>query len=786
MPQHSLDNFLDQLVHWTRQIIESGRTPFRKVEINPPLIVPPCQPVPHLTLWINRDSHMAGGLILLPEKGIETTLETGTALASALGLHSFATWDRQKLITWSLDKDALRPRTTTAVGKIQSAGDFRQTLRDLLDQLKVLAIAEAPQAEELSPYWVANLVHLSLIDAGPEIAEQLRATRTLQGHDWDGGRHPELAKGLLTVCRLLAVGHADLLARTLQAEGLERALRFAIEQLPGNLQQTLRPGENEPALPDPASTRFHHLWRRLQQLGCLQQRSRLARAVELLLEDVARLGPSPPCPDRTSASASLVVNPTGSPGIVPVTAEIGITAVLGWRELLRWLQDYPSPVFSGQRMDQLPAELQPRIVSAALDPGPPPDKDERPGLSTALRLAWPSRRFQLPVNTPTWHYDLLQILGRAAPAAAIHLRLPATWLDPVEGEVLWELLCSDFRLSRFSLEEAGTTLLEMTKEHAETGETRLVNGAEEKTLVWAQLKRKSLQHLIYAITWPQELYRLIEENDLVLTDERPAPVELAREIYLYWNSGWGQQLARWCGFPPAELTLELLTDEHSALPAFPHPDKLQQLTNLLWTPGKRLPEGAEHDRDVALWVGRELANPDWPTLPEQQQSRTPKPSRSARRSLVERIESRLLVDGLPKFPEQYLYDHYRPELTSFSFSGPLRDHGRFFGQIELQSANQERLLVDSDALAGCLILASRQQQQIDLPQDQAILADILTRYLDDLKRLYHALVHETHRLQENKSDAQRLAKRLWKRWNLPEWDAVEQVMTLFSSGNSVE
>lgn len=40
MQPNSLDNFLDQLVQWTRQVIETGRTPFRKVEINPPLITP--------------------------------------------------------------------------------------------------------------------------------------------------------------------------------------------------------------------------------------------------------------------------------------------------------------------------------------------------------------------------------------------------------------------------------------------------------------------------------------------------------------------------------------------------------------------------------------------------------------------------------------------------------------------------------------------------------------------------------------------------------------------------
>lgn len=729
---------------------------------------------------------MAGGLILLPEKGAEEALETGTALASALGLKTFATWDPQKLTIWSLDGNNISPQTTTAVGKIKSAGGFRQILHQLLDQLKVLAIANAPTAEELTPYWMANLVHLSLIDASPEIAEHLRTARAWKNLNWDGGRHPELAKGVLTACRLLAVGHADLLARTVQAEGLERALRFAIDQLPDKLKQTLRFEENEPSLPETATTRFHHLWRRLQQLGSLQQQSRLARAVELLLVDVARLGPEAPRPDRTSARSSLTVNPAGSPGIVSVEAEIGTPAILGWRELLRWLQGYPSPAVIGQRVNQLPPEMQPQIISAAFDTCPPPDKDDRPGLNTSLRVAWPSRRFQMPASTPVWHYDLLQILGRAAQDASIHLRLPASWLDPIEGEALWDLLCSDFCLSRLTLEKDGETLLHLSKGPSEDGSVQLINATEEKALAWKQLKHSSLQHLNYALFWPQELYCLIENSSLLLTDEHPYPRELAREIYLYWHSGWGHRLARWCGFNPEQLTLELLTQEHPPLPIYPHPDKLQQLTNLLWAPEKTTPEGPQHDQDVALWVGKELANPDWPKAPEPEDLAIPKPSRTARKSLEERIEGRLLVDGLPKFPEQYLYDHYRPELTSFSVSGPLRDHGRFFGQIELQAANHESLLVGSEALAGCLILASRQQLEIELPADPEILADILTRYLADLNQLHRLLNQESHRLQNNTGAALRLSKRLWKRWNLPEWEIVEQVMALFSLENHVE
>ena len=70
MNQH-LQQFAQQLASWTEAIIEYGRTPFRRVDTYPKIDTEQGVIQPPLVFWINRQSMMAGGILLLPENNLE-------------------------------------------------------------------------------------------------------------------------------------------------------------------------------------------------------------------------------------------------------------------------------------------------------------------------------------------------------------------------------------------------------------------------------------------------------------------------------------------------------------------------------------------------------------------------------------------------------------------------------------------------------------------------------------------------------------------------------------------
>ena len=57
--------------------------------------------------WINRDSCMAGGVLLLPPREAEESVEMGRHCARALGLRHFATWAAREVVFWEERGSAL-------------------------------------------------------------------------------------------------------------------------------------------------------------------------------------------------------------------------------------------------------------------------------------------------------------------------------------------------------------------------------------------------------------------------------------------------------------------------------------------------------------------------------------------------------------------------------------------------------------------------------------------------------------------------------------------------------
>lgn len=96
MNQETLQLFSQQIARWSEMAIAHGRFPFRKVEVSPVLLSNGEKLSPPLVFWINRDSFMAGAVLLLPAGDIDLEIKKGRQCARVLGLRHFVTWSSRK------------------------------------------------------------------------------------------------------------------------------------------------------------------------------------------------------------------------------------------------------------------------------------------------------------------------------------------------------------------------------------------------------------------------------------------------------------------------------------------------------------------------------------------------------------------------------------------------------------------------------------------------------------------------------------------------------------------
>jgi hypothetical protein len=177
MNQH-LQQFSQQLATWTQAIIEYGRSPFRRVDTYPHLDTEQGILQPPLVFWINRQSLMAGGVLLLPDNNLAEELERGRSCASALGLRHFVTWESDRVRIWHIDKDQIKELRSFPLSSPSQPDTFRYLLTEILDELKLLAVLGAIPATELSPYYFNNLFQTTLQQALPPLVKAYREKRS--------------------------------------------------------------------------------------------------------------------------------------------------------------------------------------------------------------------------------------------------------------------------------------------------------------------------------------------------------------------------------------------------------------------------------------------------------------------------------------------------------------------------------------------------------------------------------------------------------------------------------
>ncbi|UWZ80965.1 hypothetical protein L9S41_06115 [Geoalkalibacter halelectricus] len=666
---------------WSQELISQGRLPFRRVETYPRLFSPVGEIRPPLVLWINRDSFMAGGIILPVAQNAEEGFALGRASSLALGLTHFVTWGPRRVEFWESGENQPRRLKTLdfAAEGTSPKNQSRWILQQVLEGLKPLAVLGAVAPEDLSPYYLANLCQGPLLITQIELEESFRGARAQAGADCTlPSNHLASCKNLLTLARLLAAMTVDQIPLGVQPEKFERALELAVPYLAPPLLQALQPFAGELPLPHSSAVRFHHLFRRLGQLRWGQNREKASQAVEILWrQHMVKLGLTSPPTHSKVDPGTLLVNPAAlRPAASPFQEVHQDPAMHALLALLRDLRGLPAPSEATGNPITYQPNLPPTSIEGTILASPTLlSAAEKELFRLCLRTSWPHRRFHPAPRTPRWIWETVHLLGLAADHARIVLDLPSPALNVELGRPLIEVLTEHFTLRSLEWENQGHLSFHLEKSSAAPGAPLLTQSPSDP--------------------------------DDSLADTAGTPFDALEKA-----------LSSWLG--EAVEILEVGGEE------------------LFCTaPGKRERQIGDAER-----AG---------------------------------IVARVFADGLPQFPEKYLYAHFRPELQEFTVSGALRIEDAFLGVWELVDGSGHKIQVEGEETAQALVLASHgANRPLRVPRDRHLTAAIVEKYLQDLQALRLALLRETHSRRERPQAARFWAKRIWESLPLPPWELIPE------------
>lgn len=650
-----LPQFRRRLFEWLQFRVADGRTPFRRVEEAPELLHVNRLGAPDLLLWINRDSLLAGAMILIPAKSTRELLLDAGDMAASLGLRQFVTWEAREVNIWATGPElpaVVNSWPIPGSGSV-SPEDFALVFEQLLQELRNLAVSAVLPPEQLPASYFANLCRQVLRDLEAPLAEIARVSAR-KGQTDSCSRCDARDKGWLTLWRLLALLWNDRLPPGINPERLDRAIGYALADPDCEAFSCLAPVDGEAPLPEHSAVRFHHLAGRLTQLGWRHNPERALTTLRLLFAAAARdCAVETTALDSPPAPGTLLVNHlppqplTGTTVIAPAPCLAGLAllnSVTGSHMPLRMLPGVASLTDTGR----------PPLAVAALGDRQPLSAAQRRLRLTALRRPWPYRRFQLAVNTPAWIWDALHLGGLTDTQGQLQLTLPGDWAESPGSPLLWSALSARQALTELRLHEDG-------------------------------------------------------RQTLILVGHDKAPETLA----VQFPDGTRRQ----------------------------HPALLDNTTV----------------DDIAALSLNAVVPP-----PRFRNARKPAPLPA------DKIAAKVFVDGVPRFPEQYLRRLDCLSLRTHHLPGPLQPNSHFFDHIRLTGPDGSHIDCDSPADAEALQLASRDgRQQVVLPADPVVTLRLIAAYQEDLQRLWQQLVDECRRHHPAQRKALALARRLWRERNLP-------------------
>ena len=761
-----LQQFRQQLASWIEVRLESQRLPFQRLELCPRTLTDQGRLVPDLVLWINRDSQLAGSMILLPDVVNTQVLSEGVSLANALGLGHFTTWAAREASIWNVSsgKATLLDDFDLPPANRITPDDFQQTLDDLLERLKVVTVTSAPPTVNYSAHYFANLCLRNLQELAPGLTISARLTAGKTAADEWVEQAPR-EKAWMSLWRLLFLLQQKRLPPGLQPDRLEFAIHYALSDLITGQHPWLAFQEGEPPLPEDDAVRLHHLAGRLRQLGWPHNDQHAEEMVSLLINEAAhRFGLNVPNLPWSTDTATLRVNCHRPPSAEPCSLVAPRSYLAGWA-FKRSLNEQIEKYSYAEDLQSLSTSQSLKHSLAILKGEHSLDRTERESQLMLLRQVW-SRRFDLPRKTPKWLWDALYLVG--LDSEEISLELPKGWHHASGVEVLWAVLLERYQLAEVAMIETGGQSFFFTQCPQKSSFVKVHRND--------RIFELPLEPVSMVMPGTTQIWLMADESVVELfcsrkiggvsPDWADETDPLTWGVYIFLQTHLGKYLWHLCSNQTSlpeidELTLAV---ENYGLP-LPEREVLADLCLIGLPATKTIPEPDLLEREFTNIFGTT------PVFPESASHDIADGSKSRRRrtSAPKEIAAKVFEDGIPRFPEYYLMDLYRPEVTEYALHGVMEVSEEFFDKISLRTVAKDHTLeVSGKLIAEALILASyTDQERVSLPKDEFILAEIVQRYRSDLVRLHDNLMRACRRFEPHRQQAIKLAGRIWQQQNLP-------------------
>ena len=734
MKPDTLQHFSQQLHSWCAERLEQKPGPFRQAEANPHLLGDGDSLAPPVILWINRESYLAGGVILLPQKDEQDIFAVGLETAKALGLPYFHAWSRYDISCWSALSEPPEKIWEYALPAedTSSPAIFRKSLNLLIDQMEQIFFDQQLQIPSVSDLYLANLIHTTFIDILPAMQKTMQIDQSATTTE----SIPLVEiKNLLFQTLLIPTGLAlcnNLPTGTTPASIID-TLSSALASNPEDLRQVWPHRLNAHKFPAECRRRLHHFCCRIQQLAPYLAENAASATNRLLNEWATQLG-GYPVPDQSSELQQIVINPDRCDLAVAPSIEIGPTGILAATALIRHFltvdkpkqQQITSPLYLSETLSE-------HQISGTLYEDNNPSTVEQKKLNAFLRISWPNRKLSFSGKTPLWAWQFLHICGLAGGLSQLNLILPSDWLWERYGEVIMTALDGKLGFSRIHRLNPGQLQCQL-QPVAEEWETVIERDDGTQIILKAVPNHTLRSRTILALNAPNEINQLLDTVDLEIYQMDLIEDFSRTGLNHFSQSSLGQGL--WKLLAPGRTTPKnekLVAELSRAGVPLPGKDVLAALGRLSRSAGQI--STADIDQELAVWIGETL--PFLATTP-------PNRSRSDRKTekidnTDERLDSLLLrcqTEEIPNFPEDYLYDTPLSERTIYTFTGQLEIIDSFFDQVVLADQQQLQIIVDGVKQAEALILISSfRSGPVELPQSHAVTAAIVDRYYRELKEL---------------------------------------------------
>ncbi|MBD1401434.1 hypothetical protein [Pelovirga terrestris] len=473
-----LEQFAHQLKSWAQDIIDHGRTPFRRVDCLPSIVTEGGVTRPPLIFWINRQSMMAGGIVLLPKKNLAEELQRGRHCAEALGLSHFVTWEIEQVRLWRTSNGEISEEKCFPLPGTDHPDFFQHLLRDLIDALKIPAVTGAIPQDQRSHHYFHNLFNIAEELALPALTDAFRSQRAeeLEGMAFDVDQRA-LEANRLFLLQLLTALRFSLLPDSLLPEDLGEVVITALARAPEPFNTSLAyRWEGAPlSLPNETAICYHHLLLRLQQLRWTTPPQRMQKSLRNLLDSWYPVRGNGPM-----ENADMLLyprTPATNPNLTAILSDSPL--LLAGTAVTRELAGLPQPAYYYDSLLSLTPETLCRgSVSAWLLSSIPISRNERAQFGARLRTSWPHRNFKILTDQPRWKWQMIHLLGICQPHQRLQIECPVALVEIASDDPLWALLCEYFHL-REIVKSRHSLSLSLSRSPLNTEPTRIKAVADQ-------------------------------------------------------------------------------------------------------------------------------------------------------------------------------------------------------------------------------------------------------------------------------------------------------------------